>query len=105
MKKVYSHENLAIVYSAKGLLELNAIRCIVKNEHYASGGHVGWESVPIELWVQNDADAANAVAILKRELEESSDKSRWTCSSCNEENEGSFETCWSCQKENDVVHG
>ncbi len=53
MRKVYSHENLMILNSANGLRELNDIDCFIKNEFHASGGHVGWESVPIELWVRD----------------------------------------------------
>jgi hypothetical protein len=100
MKKVYSHENLALLHTAKGLLEINGISCFVKNEYHASGGHVGFGSIPIELWVQDDADAETAVSLLERELSNSSDRPMWTCSKCNEENHGSFETCWNCQREN-----
>lgn len=88
------------MHTAKGLLELNGISCFLKNEYHASGGHVGWESVPIELWVQDSTAAETAMSILDRELSNSSDKPTWTCSKCKEENDGSFETCWKCQREN-----
>ena len=100
MRKVYTHENLTILQTAKGLLEHNGIDCFVKNEYHASGGHVGWESVPLELWVHNTADAESAVSILEIELSDSNRKPEWICNKCNEENDGSFETCWKCQTEN-----
>ena len=100
MRKVYTHENLTILQTAKGLLEHNGIDCFVKNEYHASGGHVGFESVPLELWVHNTSDAESAVSILEAGLSDSNRKPGWTCNKCNEENDGSFETCWKCQTEN-----
>ena len=100
MRKVYTHENLTILQTAKGLLEHNGIDCFVKNEYHASGGHVGWESVPLELWVHNTADAESAVSILEIKLSDLNRTPAWICNKCNEENNGSFETCWKCQTEN-----
>ena len=99
MRRVYIHENLAVLQTAKGLLELNGIDCLVKNEYHASGGHVGLESIPLELWVRNVDDAEKAVSILDQEFVNSSSKPSWVCKKCNEENGGSFEVCWKCQSE------
>ena len=98
MLKVYSHENLAILYLAKNLLELNNIACFVKNEHYASGGHVGISTIPVELWVADVDDASKALTILEQELSNSRQIPSWQCTNCGEENDGSFETCWKCQR-------
>lgn len=98
MQKVYSHENLAIVNSARNLLELRGINCFIKNEYHASGGHVGLGAVPIELWVYDSGQADNAISILKKELDDSSDKPQWTCSNCGELNDGAFDFCWKCQE-------
>jgi hypothetical protein len=98
MLKVYSHENLTILYSAKNLLELNNIICFVKNEHYASGGHVGLSTIPVELWVADADDASKALTILEQELGNSRQIPSWQCTNCGEENDGSFETCWKCQR-------
>lgn len=97
MRKVYSHENLMILNSAKGLLELNDIDCFVKNEFHASGGHVGWESVPIELWVRDSEQEEKAISILKKELDPNKMQEMWECKHCGEKNDGSFEICWKCQ--------
>lgn len=98
MRKVYTHENLAIVTSAKNLLELNDIDSFLKNEFHASGGHVGFEAVPIELWVPDDTVAEKAIDILEQELAKSESGEAWDCLNCGEHNEASFETCWKCQK-------
>ena len=87
-----------ILRSAKGLLELNEIDCFIKNEYHASGGHVGFESIPIELWVQNSDHADKAISILEKELNPTMEKADWECKHCGEENDGSFETCWKCQR-------
>ena len=100
MKKVYTHENLTMLQTAKGLLEHNGIDCFVKNEYHATGGHVGLGMVPLELWVHSSEDAETAVSLLESELSEQSDKPAWICNKCQEENDGSFETCWKCQAEN-----
>ena len=97
MKKVYSHENLMLVTSAKNLLELNGIERFIKNEFHASGGHVGFESIPIELWVHDASQAEKAVSVLEKELSAEHSGQQWACTACGEVNEASFETCWKCQ--------
>lgn len=99
MQKVYSHENLAMVQTAKGLLELSDIQTFLKNEFHASGGHVGMEMIPIELWVHNSTDASRAIQILEDQFRHDNDQATWICGKCSEENASSFETCWKCQTE------
>lgn len=98
MNKVFTHENLAIVSSAKSLLELNNIDSFIKNEFHASGGHVGFEAVPIELWVHDPEEAKRAIELLESSLDPDRQQPQWQCSHCGESNAGSFETCWKCQK-------
>lgn len=97
MRKVYSHENLAFVQMAKDLLATKNIDSFLKNEFHASGGHVGWESIPIELWVYNNELAEPAIALLQDQYALAKEATSWTCSKCAEHNAGSFETCWKCQ--------
>tara|TARA_B110000858_G_scaffold89247_1_gene103082 strand:- start:4473 stop:4754 length:282 start_codon:yes stop_codon:yes gene_type:complete len=87
-----------ILNSAKGLLELYEIDCFVKNEYHASGGHVGFGSIPIELWVQDSDEAGRAISILEKELNPGKEKAGWECKHCGEGNDGSFEICWKCQR-------
>lgn len=98
MRKVYSHENLAVLNMAKNVLEHNGIDCFVKNEYHASGGHVGWAAIPIELWVYDSEQEGNAAALLEKELNPCEKRVEWRCKHCDEENDGSFETCWKCQR-------
>lgn len=97
MDKVFSHENLAIVNSAKNLLELNNIACFIKNEYHAAGGHVGFSAIPVELWVHDSTQAATAQALLEKELAPDRQSEAWVCEHCGEKNSGSFEVCWQCQ--------
>lgn len=97
MQKVYTHENLAIVTSARNLLAINGIDSFIKNEYHGAGGHVGLEAVPIELWVQDPGRAGEAVSILEKELGKSDNQPEWQCPGCGEINAGSFEFCWNCQ--------
>ena len=97
MRKVYTHENVAILYTAKNLLELNGIDSFLKNEFYASGGHSGLLGIPPELWVRDDQKADQAIAILKDELDDTNSNPAWVCNKCQEENEAAFEVCWQCQ--------
>ena len=98
MHKVFSHENLAIVHSAKSLLKLNNINCFLKNEFHASGGHVGCEAVPIELWVVDDEQQEKAITLIEDELAPDEEGSDWQFANCGEKNNGYFETCWNCQQ-------
>ena len=42
MKLVYTHENSPAVHSAKNILEMNGIECLLKNEHGSTmGGEFG----------------------------------------------------------------
>lgn len=101
MPKVYSHENLTMVQTARGLLELNQIECYLKNEYHASGGHVGWTTLPVELWVRDVSQATQAVELLEEKLGEAQEGNAWVCAKCDEENAASFETCWKCQTARD----
>jgi len=105
MKKVYSHENLTILTLAKNMLERNGIDCFIKNEYHASGGHVGWEAVPIELWVHDAEKAENAVSILDNELASDKNLPDWKCGNCGEDNDASFESCWKCQRDSSGIYG
>lgn len=100
MNLIYKHENKLLLHSAKNLLELNGIECLIKNEHSASGGgNLGITNAAAELWVLREDDAEQAMSIIAKEIENSDSKPAWVCKQCGEENDGSFELCWSCQNE------
>lgn len=97
MHKVYAHENLAMVNSAKNLLEFSNIACFIKNEYHATGGYVGFESIPLELWVYDSTQAEKAIALLERELDPARQAEDWVCVQCGETNGSAFDVCWKCQ--------
>ncbi len=99
MKLVCENESRALIYSVKNRLELEKIDCHIKNEFSSStgGAELGISNTILELWVVNDDDFDKARLIIETQLTNSANKSDWTCSKCNEENDGSFESCWKCQ--------
>ena len=100
MRLVYTHENKLILHSAKNVLELNGIKCFLKNEHSASAAcNLGITNTDAELWISNIEDYENAVSLVEKEIANPSSKAPWTCNKCNEENDGSFELCWNCRNE------
>lgn len=100
MKLAYQHENRAIVHSAKNILEVRGIDCHIKNDHgNTMGAEFGIANTLLELWVMNDNELSKASDILNQEVLNPENLPPWTCSNCNEENEGSFEFCWNCQTE------
>jgi hypothetical protein len=102
MNLVYKHENKAILYSVRNLLELNGIACFLKNEHSASGaGNLGMSLIEAELWIVNSDDLDQANSLIGEMNSDSSTGPGWICKNCDEENEGSFEICWKCQSEPD----
>lgn len=98
MRKVFTHENVAVLHSARNVLGLSGIESFVKNEHlFTQGARHGIENIFLELWIYNDADYDRAVAIIEDEVVNPEPKGTWICAGCNEENDGSFEVCWNCQ--------
>lgn len=97
MEKVYTHESIVILQTAKGLLEQNGIKSHIKNEHVGAGGYVGLEIFPLELWVDSPM-AEKAKVILESAFDESAKLPEWICPQCNEKNFASFDGCWKCQR-------
>ncbi|MGJ8688507.1 MAG: DUF2007 domain-containing protein [Gammaproteobacteria bacterium] len=102
MEKVYTHESIVMLQTAKGLLAQNGISANIKNEHVGAGGYVGLEIFPLELWVDS-AVAAKAKTLLESAFDDSTNLSEWVCPQCNEKNFSSFDGCWKCQRLRD--HG
>ena len=98
--RVFSHDNVSLVHSAKNLLATQGIEGQIRNEFHGGGGHVGLNIVPIELWVVDDQESERAKQLLKELASEDADqKSTWLCQRCGETNWASFDLCWNCQVE------
>ncbi|MDO9319315.1 MAG: DUF2007 domain-containing protein [Gammaproteobacteria bacterium] len=98
MKRIYTHDNIVVLHSAKNVLALNNIESFVKNEHTIPvGARHGISNIFHELWILNDQDYDKASRVIETEIVNPEPKASWICSNCGEENEGSFEVCWKCQ--------
>ena len=98
MKLIYTNENSFLVSNIKNIVENKGINVFLKNEFAAAGGSGDLAPLEtwVELWVVDDDDYDRAMAVIENfKAQESRD---WTCSSCSEENAGSFEYCWNCQE-------
>jgi hypothetical protein len=98
MKHIYTHDNIVVLHSVKNILALNGIESFVKNEHTIPvGSRHGINNIFHELWILNDQDYQEASTVIENEIENPEPGEPWTCRSCGEENEGSFDICWKCQ--------
>lgn len=97
MRKIYTHQNPALVANARALLEQAGIATVLRNEF--AGGAVGelsfLDSWP-EVWLLNDNDAAEAARILQQLQENNHTAADWHCPQCGENNAASFDFCWHC---------
>ena len=98
MRRIYSSWNLAAVYHAKNLLEVEGIRARVRNEVISSGiGQLPPIECQIELWLVNDFDAERAEHILRSATAGPREHGRpWRCADCGEVAEAQFTQCWRC---------
>ena len=97
MKKCYAHENRVFVQNAKHFVEEAGIACIVKNEYAAGGaGDLSPFDTWPELWVVDDNDYEQAVALLQKVFEQQQQATEWKCRQCGETNGPAFEFCWKC---------
>ena len=96
MKRVYSSSLLAIVENVKNVLELNEIRCVLKNKHLSVA--LG-DIPPIECWPQlwvADEDVERALQIIDTSVDKESQQGNWVCPKCKEKIEAQFTECWNC---------
>ena len=99
MKQVYTNESHFLVNNAKNLIEAEGIDTFIKNE-FSQGamGELPFHDTWPQLWVYNDKDLDNALAIIETS-QNVIKKADWICKNCSEENPSSFELCWNCQSE------
>ena len=98
MKKIFSSTNLGIVANVKNLLENQGIITVMKN-YYLLGamGEVPPGECWPELWILDDNQYEDALALIKENQSASSEPSPpWLCNSCGELLEGQFTQCWKC---------
>lgn len=100
MKQVFTDQNIALVGSVRSYLQDQGIACQLRNEHTSSVmGEVSFFLVWPEIWVA-DADAAQALELLKEIRKPLAQGEDWVCANCQERNPVTFEVCWQCNTAN-----
>ncbi len=97
MQRLYTAANLPEAHLLLHELEAAGIRARVFNQNAQGGvGELPFtETYPV-IWIENDADAARAHAIVA-EFERPMDGGGTViCRSCGEENPHNFDLCWHC---------
>ncbi|MBE7499233.1 MAG: DUF2007 domain-containing protein [Verrucomicrobiales bacterium] len=95
MKCVLSSSASAELALLKNILQNAGIRCIELNEQMA-------QTIPLapfqaELWVENEADYAPALALLAEWHHPThTGGPAWKCSQCGETLGSQFSKCWKC---------
>ncbi|MCB1729106.1 MAG: DUF2007 domain-containing protein [Halieaceae bacterium] len=99
MRLVYTHPALIVVSQARSELEMQGIKCMLRNEYAA--GAIG-ELSPIdawpELWVLENRDWQRATRALEK-MQTETGEADWQCARCGNSNPATFETCWHCAGE------
>lgn len=106
MKRLYSNDNVAMVWHVKNMLQQQGIDVLVKNDKlYSIAGEVPVTECMPEVWVKNALHYRYAEQLIE-EMEKGSDEHHpgWQCDECGENIEGSFDVCWNCQGVEDSEH-
>ena len=95
MKRLLQAPNLALATLWADQLGSAGVAASVQRA-YASGsvGHVPPDQCLPEVWVDDEAQLAQAQALLAEWR--NAPTLRWACTGCDEIVEGPFEQCWNC---------
>lgn len=96
MKKLISLDDRTQLYLLKSILESEDIICFIKNEYPPAAGELPPISAMPELWIVNNNQYDQAMALIQENLLSPQPSISWTCPQCGEELEGQFTTCWRC---------
>ena len=84
-------------YVIRDVLSFHGIKAHVFNEHMSSiVGDVPPDVALPQVWLDDDADHARAVAVLRDHTAAGTRAGVLFCRSCREENPATFEICWKC---------
>lgn len=97
MIRIYSNESSLLVNHMKNLLESNGISCHIKNESMQGIGIGELGMCWPELWIKETVKQGDAEKLIEDALTNvEKAQEDWTCASCSESNEGTFNICWNC---------
>ena len=86
----------------RNMLQKAGIRCVEINEQMAQV--IPASPFQAELWVENEADYAEAAALMEQWLNpDPATGTPWTCSRCGEQLDGQFNKCWKCGTRKDAA--
>jgi len=84
-------------YVIRDVLQRNGITAHVFNEHMTSiMGEIPPEVALPQVWLDDDADRAQALAVLRDHHAQAQRTGVVFCRACREENPATFEICWAC---------
>jgi len=99
MHLLYSSLNLHEIHHLKNLLQIEGIRCLIRNELLSRlAGEIPFTECAPQLWLHNEGDLERARQILAEFGRGTSTAPSWQCSNCGETLEGQFSACWHCGK-------
>jgi hypothetical protein len=95
MKRVFSSPDIAEVGFLKNMLLKAGIPCVELNEQM--GQTIPTPLFQAELWVENEADYADAAALMADWLNPTATTGEpWLCPRCGEKLGSQFTKCWKC---------
>jgi len=99
VKKVYSNNNIVLVWHVKNMLEQQGIEVKVRNDRlYSIAGEIPVTECMGEVWVINELNHQTAERLVdEMELGSLPEFCSWVCHGCGEEVDGSLAVCWNCQ--------
>lgn len=97
MQRIYAAATLTEAYLLLHRLQQAGIAVRVFNEHaHGALGEIPFPHAYPELWVEHDADAPRARAVVEEYERADGDATASLCSACGESNPAAFEICWRC---------
>jgi Putative prokaryotic signal transducing protein len=100
MMRLYRAQHLVEASHIKNLLDSAGIRAFLRNENLVRlSGEVPFDQTWPEVWIEDDALADEARALIGDIRTSQRHSPAWNCSACGESLEGQFSACWHCGTE------
>ena len=100
MMRLYRAQHLVEASHIMNLLNSASIHAFLRNENLVRlSGEVPFDQTWPEVWIEDDAKAGEARALIAETRVSQRYAPAWTCAACGEWLEGQFSACWKCGKE------